>query len=63
MRRSVLLGSQVFLELRWMTLEKVLGVGAMRCWLYLVAKVIGVGPTRRCLAPSLQCVLVPFRGM
>jgi hypothetical protein len=35
---GVLLGSRVFLALRWMTLEKVLGVGAVRCWLYLAAK-------------------------
>jgi hypothetical protein len=35
---SILLGSQVFWALRWMMLEKVLGVSAVRRWLYLVAK-------------------------
>jgi hypothetical protein len=39
----------VFLALRWMTLEKVPGVGAMRHWLYLVAKALGVGPAVRIL--------------
>jgi hypothetical protein len=28
---------------------KVLGVGAVRRWLYLIAKALGVGPARRCL--------------
>jgi hypothetical protein len=35
---GVLLGSQVFLALRWMMLEKVLGVGVERRWLYLASK-------------------------
>jgi hypothetical protein len=39
----------VFLALRWMILEKVSGVGAMRHWLYLVAKALGVGPAVRIL--------------
>jgi hypothetical protein len=46
-----------------MTLEKVLGVGVVRRWLYLAAKVLGVGPARRCPVPSLQWVVVPFWGM
>jgi hypothetical protein len=33
----------VFLALRWMTLEKVLGVGFVRHWLYLVVKPSHVG--------------------
>jgi hypothetical protein len=40
---SILLGSRVFLELRWMMLEKVLGVSAVRCWLYLVAQPSHIG--------------------
>jgi hypothetical protein len=44
----------------WMTLKKVLGVGVVRHWLYLVAKVLGFGPTRRCLVPSLQWVVAPL---
>jgi hypothetical protein len=35
---GVLLDSRVFLALRWMMLEKVLGVDAVRCQLYLAAK-------------------------
>jgi hypothetical protein len=38
--------------LRWMTLEKVLGVRIERRWLYLAARVLGVGPTRHCLILS-----------
>jgi hypothetical protein len=34
-----------------MTLEKVLGVSVVRRRLYLAAKVLRVGPTRRCLVP------------
>jgi hypothetical protein len=33
----------VFLALRWMTLEKVIGVGAMSRWLYLAAMALAVG--------------------
>jgi hypothetical protein len=39
--------SGVFLALRWTTLKKIPGVGAVRHWLYLVAKVLGVNLTRR----------------
>jgi hypothetical protein len=67
----------VFSALRWVTLKKVLRVGAMRRYLYLAAKVLGVVPARRCLVPSLlgvsparcclvpslQSVAVPFQGM
>jgi hypothetical protein len=35
---SVLVGSRDFLMLRWVMLEKVLGVSAVRSWPYLVAK-------------------------
>jgi hypothetical protein len=52
----------VFLVLRWMTLEKVPRAGAVRRWLYLSAKVLGVDPARRCLILSLQWVVVPFLG-
>jgi hypothetical protein len=38
---------------RWMTLEKIPGVSAVRRWLYFVAKTLGVGPARRCLVLSL----------
>jgi hypothetical protein len=43
-----------------MTLEKVLGVGVVRCWLYLATKVLGVDPARRYLGPSLQWTVIPF---
>jgi hypothetical protein len=43
-----------------MTLKKVLGVGAMRYWLYLAAKGLGDGPTRYWLVPSLQWAVAPF---
>jgi hypothetical protein len=46
---GVLVCSREFLALRWMTLKKVPGVGAMRCRLYLAAKARGVGPIRDCL--------------
>jgi hypothetical protein len=45
-----------------MTLKKVLGVGDVRRWLYLAAKVLGVSPARCCLVPSLQWAVVPFGG-
>jgi hypothetical protein len=45
-----------------MTLEKVSGVGDVRRWLYLAAKVLGFSPTRHCLVLSLQWVVVPFQG-
>jgi hypothetical protein len=48
-----LLSSRVYLALRWMTLEKVFGVGAVRRWHYLATRVLGVGPARRYLFPSL----------
>jgi hypothetical protein len=35
--------------LRFTTLEKALGVGVVRLWLYLAAKSLRVGITRRCL--------------
>jgi hypothetical protein len=35
------------LALRWMTIEKVPGVGVVRHWLYFAAKALGVGPARR----------------
>jgi hypothetical protein len=53
-RRGWLGASGVFLALMWIMLKKVLGVGAMRRWLYLAAKALGVGPARRCLVLSLQ---------
>jgi hypothetical protein len=59
---SILIGSRLFLALRWMTLEKVLGVGAMRHWLYLAAKALGVGPTRHSLVSSLHWVVAYFLG-
>jgi hypothetical protein len=40
---DVLVGSRVFLPLRWTMLEKVLRVGAMRRWFYLTAKPPHVG--------------------
>jgi hypothetical protein len=40
---GVLLSSQVFLALRWMTLKKVLGDVASWCWLYFAAKPSHVG--------------------
>jgi hypothetical protein len=36
-----------------MTLEKVLGVGAVRRWLYLATKALGVDHAKRCLVLSL----------
>jgi transposase len=69
----------VFLVLGWITLEKVLGVGAMRRWLYLAAMALRVSPARRwlylaamalrvgparcCLVLSLQQAVAPFWGM
>jgi hypothetical protein len=50
------------LVLRWMTLKKVPGVGIVRRWLYLAAKALGVGPTRRCLVLSPQWAVAPFSG-
>jgi hypothetical protein len=35
-------------------------VGAVRRWLYLAAKALGVGPARRCLILSLKWAVVPF---
>jgi hypothetical protein len=61
--RCRLRASGVFLALRWTTLEKVPGVSVVRHWLYLATKVLGVGPTKRCLIPSLQWSVVPFLGM
>jgi hypothetical protein len=46
---GVLIGSREFLTLRWMALEKVAIAGFVRCWLYLAAKALGVGPARHCL--------------
>jgi hypothetical protein len=58
LRRSVgwdwLGPSRVFSVLRWMTLKKDLGVGAVRHLLYMAAKAPGVDPARRCLVLSLQ---------
>jgi hypothetical protein len=34
----------------------------VRRWLYLAAKALGVGPTRRCLILSLQWAVAPFPG-
>jgi hypothetical protein len=50
---GVLIGSRVFLPLRWTMLEKVLGVGAVRRWFYLTAKPphVGVG------VDGLACLL------
>jgi hypothetical protein len=45
-----------------MTLENVPVVGAVRCWLYLVAKALGVGLARCYLILSLQWVVAPFLG-
>jgi hypothetical protein len=55
-------GSREFLMLRWTTLEKVPVVGAMRLLLYLVAKALGVGPTRHCLVLSCSSGLWQFTG-
>jgi hypothetical protein len=44
-------------------LKKVLGVGAVRRWLYFFAKALGVGPARRCLILSLQWAVASFQGM
>jgi hypothetical protein len=41
------------LALRWMTFEKVLGVGVVRHWLYLAAKAFGVNPIKRCLVTTV----------
>jgi hypothetical protein len=51
---GVLLGSRMFLALRWTTLEKVLGVGAMRRWLYMEAKPSYVGAGVDGLACSMH---------
>jgi hypothetical protein len=45
-----------------MTLEKASGVSAVRHWLYLAAKALGVGPARHCLVLLLQWVAAPFPG-
>jgi hypothetical protein len=54
---------RVFLVLRWITLKKVPRVGVVRHWLYLAAKVFGVGPARCSLIPSLQWSVMPFPGL
>jgi hypothetical protein len=60
---DILINSRVFsLALRWVTLEKVFGVGAVRRWLYLAPKALGVGPAKHCLVLSLQWVVMPFPG-
>jgi hypothetical protein len=63
LRRSICRGrlraSGVLLVLRWTTIKKVLGVNAMKCWLYLAAKALGVGPARHCLLLWLQWVVTP----
>jgi hypothetical protein len=61
-RRGRLWASGVFLALRWVMLEKLLGVGAVRRWLYLAAKAIGVGSARRCLVLSLQWAMAHSSG-
>jgi hypothetical protein len=63
---NLLICSGVFLALRWMMLEKVLGVSAMRCGPYFVAKPSQVGvdvdgtscPLRR---PVLVGVILAYR--
>jgi hypothetical protein len=50
------------LALRWTTLENVPGVDAVRRWLYLAAKALGVGPASRCLVLSPQWAVAPFPG-
>jgi hypothetical protein len=47
--------SGVFLVLRWMTLEKVPRVGAVRRWVYLAAKALGV---ESCQVPSCFVVVI-----
>jgi hypothetical protein len=59
---GVLISSREFLALRWMTLEKVPGVGAVRRWLYLAAKALGISPAKRYLVLSLQWAVAPFPG-
>jgi hypothetical protein len=48
--------------LRWTTIKKVPRVGAVRCWFYLVAKALGVGPARQCLVLSLQQAVAHLPG-
>jgi hypothetical protein len=63
---NLLICSGVFLVLRWMMLEKVLGVSAVRCGHYFVAKPSQVGvdvdgtscPLRR---PALVGVILAYR--
>jgi hypothetical protein len=56
---GLLISSRVFLALRWMMLEKVFGVGAMRSVPYLLAKPSKVGvdvertPCSLCPPPSV----------
>jgi hypothetical protein len=40
---GILVGSRVFLLSRWMMLEKVLGISAVRRWFYLATKPPRVG--------------------
>jgi hypothetical protein len=47
---------------RWTILEKAPGGGAMRRWLYLAAKALGVCPAKHCLVSLLQWAMTPFRG-
>jgi hypothetical protein len=58
LRRSVRRGwlgtYELFLVLRWMTLEKVLKVSVVSFWFYLAANALGVGPARHCVVLSLQ---------
>jgi hypothetical protein len=42
--------------------QSVFGVSAVKHWLYLAAKLLEVGPTKCFLVPSLQWMVVPFRG-
>jgi hypothetical protein len=48
--------------LRWTTLGKVPRVGAVRHWLYLAAKALGVGPVMCCLVLSCSSTQWCFTG-
>jgi hypothetical protein len=59
---GVPIGSREFLTQGWMTLEKVPKVGAVRRWLHLAAKALGLDPTRHCLVLSCSSGQRCFTG-
>jgi hypothetical protein len=60
---GIFIGSRVFFPSRWSMLEKVLGVGTMRCWFYLASKPSHVGVSVDGLASPLHHPMAYTRQM